>query len=92
MDLHGALDVTSAAHLAAQLGHKILLECFKTHESVRQAVLEQVFARVVTKGDTSPLFIQLLSEIVRSSVHSVLDNIQKVRLMLDLDTTIYAHR
>lgn len=71
-------------HRACQLGSKILLHTFKSHEMVRADILEHIFNRVVTKA-TSPVshFLELLSSTVMSAPQILLESTPKVREMFD---------
>ncbi|XP_071497957.1 Fanconi anemia group I protein-like [Diadema antillarum] len=69
---------------ASQLGARILLELFKSQETVRSDVLEQILNRVVTRtAGSASQYINLLSSMVSSAPQTVLDCMGKVREAFD---------
>jgi len=46
------------------LGLNLLFALFKRHEIVRSEILEQIFARVITKADSATQYLDLLSRFV----------------------------
>ncbi|XP_055955282.1 Fanconi anemia group I protein [Patella vulgata] len=76
--------IKTPSQFTCQLGKQVLKNTVKVHEVVRLEILDQIFNRIVTKA-TQPIshYLDLLSDIVSSSPHFLLEAIPKVKEAFD---------
>ena len=77
------IDIKSESYKVAVMGASILQETFQAHEIVRNEILEQIFSRIITNSVSSPIYIDLLQEIISTNTSAISDLISRVKETFD---------
>ena len=94
-DSHGGVANFNASSLTSSIAIKgiskhvvifslqLLERAFRKHDAVRNEILSNIFSGVISRDDSSPYFVQLLSKIATTCCHDVMDCIGKVKDTLE---------